>query len=231
MKSTKDILLGIVIGAFLVFLMGATLTYHTNESEYHDDDCTDYWGTGNDVSYTWDNTNSEIDWNVTAGSINITLTAQSDDMAGLYVNCTVPTGQQSWGGVYGDMTIAGTTDGVCAAVSGMVWPGASSAPTSIICGGKFGVSETSADLSGATVVGLYVETTLATGGSDPAAHYMMRFNTSQGAETPSHWFQAANQEAVAFTSSAATAGSKVGGIKCAIVGIGDCYIWLYDDYK
>jgi len=170
------------------------------------------------------------------GGMTVTGSTGMDDGAILLVNGMVDNGAQLWGGIYADINIgdgtdADTTDGPVIAVSGILWPQNNAAPTSIIAGGKFGVVETSANLAGCDVYGIYVECLLGDSGTDPDEFYMMRFNTTTGgAEVPDAWFSAANPESVAFTESAATGATKTGAIKIYIAGTAasNHYIWTYD---
>lgn len=232
MKSLRHILFGLVIGFLLVLALGAAYDKTWIQHDpYYMDGFGPYIGTDGDSYMEWDSSNGEFDWVIAAGSINITLTGQSDDMAGLYVNCTVPTGQQSWGAVYGDMTIAGTTDGTCAALSGIVWTDSSSAPVGIVAGAKVGVSDTGGDLDSATIVGLYIENNLAAAGSDPLKHYMMYFNCNATGETPDYWFHSVGPQPIAYAANTvhtSASASKVGVIKISIGTVGDCYLYVYD---
>lgn len=184
-------------------------------------------GTGQDAAHVL----------IADGGMTVTATTAIDDGAILYVTGMVDTASQLWGGVYADINIgdgsnADTTDGPVYAVQGTLWPQNLAAPTSDVAGAKFGIQETSADLSGCNIYGIVIETLLATGGGDPSTHYMMKFNTSSAAETPDGWFYAANPEAVAYTTNALHTGAatdKLGAIAIKIAGKCDPgYIYIYD---
>lgn len=81
------------------------------------------------------------------------------------------------------------------------------------------------------VYGLAIETMIAAA-TNPAQHAMMRFNTDQAGDLPTHWFVAANPECVVYTANTThttSATSKVGAIKIAINGSSAAtgYIYVY----
>lgn len=87
-----------------------------------------------------------------------------------------------------------------------------------------------ADMGGSWAIGLQIQTMI-DAASSPGYHTMMRFNTNQAGDTPDVWFQAANPDCVAFVANAAyttPSTDKIGAIKIAIVGYGDCYFYIYD---
>ena len=93
-----------------------------------------------------------------------------------------------------------------------------------------GVYESGATMTGATVYaanfGIHLDDT-----SAPSSVYQMRFNTTAtaGHTTPTAWFHASNQQAVAYTANTthtAANTDKIGAIKVNIAGT-DGYIYIY----
>jgi len=240
MKSLRHISLGIVIGFLLVLTMGIGAidkTYYTN-SPIFEDGYGFYYGSSSDSQMKW-NASGYVDWNVT-GYVDMDLTTKfqmdftgEDATGGLKVTTTVPTGTQLYGGIYTHAVIAGTTDGTVAALRVKTSMTSASIPAAYVYGARITIEEVGATLASASICPLILETYLDAGGSDPADHYMMRFNTSAGAETPDAWFSAGSPQAVAFTTnndhtSAST--DKVGAIKIHIAGgYETSYIYVYSN--
>ena len=148
----------------------------------------------------------------------------------------------------GHEVVATVTAGQSYGIAGAFW-GKSSAPTgtsygvaighdisgvatgSVMAGLDIGVKgETGGDLSAVGyLVGLQIMTQSL--GVGPTTHCMMRFNTNESGNAPTHWFYAANQKSVAYvinTAHGAANTDKVGAIKVHIVGVGDTYLYVFD---
>lgn len=222
MKKYKNILLGLVIGIFLVFAMGSY------DKVRFTDDILLYFGTDNDTSMGWDATNSEFDI-TTTGEVKVTCSAVSDGAYGMDISGAIAGATTSEGcGAYIHSSITGNVDSDCYNLGAwMDITGGTPSTAGVMAAIDCGVYESGATLTNAWVVGLQIQTMLdSTNG--PAKHYMMRFNTSQSGDTPDGWFQAANSQAVAYTAGSGTSGTKDGAIKINIVGRGDIYIRCYD---
>jgi hypothetical protein len=182
-------------------------------------------------------TGNYLEWDASANTLTMvgktiqcTTTTPATNTSAYYFGGSLPTGNSTWGWVYGDVTIVGTNSGQVAAMNGVVWCDSGSTPSSVLYGGLFGVSESGADMTGCgSVVGLGVSTQVDST-NPPQSHYMMRFNTVQGGDVPDGWFIAANPESIAYTASTATNGTKVGAIKIHIQGAATpvVYIRVYD---
>lgn len=164
------------------------------------------------------------------GKATLDITAATDMTGGFKVITNVPTGMQLYGSIYADAHIEGTTDGTVAGLRAKVSMDNSSAPTSYVYGARITIDEVGANLSGAQLAVLQIESNLDAGGADPIRNYMMRFNCIEGGETPYAWIMAANPSSIAYSANTSyTDGDKVGAIKIHVGGAtGVIYLWCYD---
>ena len=133
---------------------------------------------------------------------------------------------------YFEAHIAGTSTGPQYGVGCWLNVNSSAVTNNEIVALDVGIYEAGANLSGGTAFPLklayYADLT-----NPPSLTGMMWFNCDQAGDLPDCWFNAANPEAVAYTASTATAGTKVGAIKVRIHGstADPGYILVYNDYK
>lgn len=228
MKSVKQILLGLLIGCFLVLVMGGAY-----DQERFSDSTVHYFGTDNDMSWGWDNSAGEFEVAI-AGEFEITCSAVADGKYGLEVGSTIAGGTKSEGSAaYLHTTITGNIDAPTYNLgSWLDVTGGTPTSAAMLAAIDCGIYESGANLSNIVVVGLQIQTLIDTTNS-PSKHYMMRFNTDQSGDAPDGWFWAANSEAIAFTPGADTNATKTGDIKIQISGTtgdgsGFHYIRTYD---
>lgn len=184
---------------------------------------------------SWDNTNAEVDLTTATGSIHLTCSAVPDGQYGLEVQGAIAGATRSEGtAAYFHSTLTGNIDAPTYNIGSWLDITDGTPTASVLAAADFGIySSSGAELSSAGhVTGLQIQMIIDDEDS-PTSLYMMRFNSllsGSGGTAPSHWFQAANQECIAYTAntthtSAAT--DKIGAIKVSVVGLGDCYFYLY----
>lgn len=165
------------------------------------------------------------------GGVRITTSAVPDHQYGLEVASAIATNTDSQGSAaYFHTTITGNIDAPTYNLGSWLDVTGGTPTAGLLAAIDCGIyADNAPDLSNIWVVGLQIQTMI-DNATTPAYHAMMRFNTNQAGDTPDVWFQAANPDCVAFTANTlhgASATDKIGAIKIAIVGYGDCYFYIY----
>lgn len=182
---------------------------------------------------SWDNTNAEVDLTTATGSIHFTLGAVPDAQYGLEVGSTIAGTTRSEGSAaYFHTTLSGAWDGPTYNLGSWLDITAGTPTGSLAAAIECGIyAPTTPTLSAVTCVGLGI-TTVIHSGAAPNRHYMMRFNTQQGGDTPDAWFSAVNPQSIAYSSNAthqSASNAKVGAIKVQIGEVGYAYLYVYSD--
>lgn len=229
MKSYKNILLGAVIAIVLFCSFGFY------DTDTFSDATLQYFGSDRDVSLQWDNSNNELDFTTATGSFHFTASAVADGKYGLEVGSTIAGDTKSEGSAaYFHTTLTGNIDAPTYNIGSWLDITGGTPTASVLAAADFGIYVSSAGNLGSAghVVGLQIQLII-DDANGPSSLYMMRFNSllaGSGGVAPSHWFQAANKESIAYeanTAHATSATDKIGAIKISVVGLGDCYFYIY----
>ena len=225
MKSYKQILLGILIGTFLVFSMGAFY-----DKTRFTDSVVHYWGTDNDTSMGWDNTNSEFDI-TTTGEVRVTASAVSDGAYGMHITGAIAGATRSEGvSAYLAGALTGNIDGPCYNLGSWFDITAGTPVGATLSAIEAGIYVTTTPTLTDTTIYMLNLQYIGNASSLTKKAYMMRFNIQQSADDIDGWFKAANPESVAFVANSthtSASTDKIGAITINIVGYGDCYLYVY----